>query len=92
VRTRAAVAGAVVAGTLWQLAQFAYVSFVIGVVEYSKVYGALWQLPILLAWNYVAWTIILLGAEVSRAHQEVAARRITQPRPEPRTPDMMRDG
>lgn len=92
VRTRAAVAGAVVAGTLWQLAQFAYVSFVIGIVRYSKVYGALWQLPILLAWTYVAWTIILFGGEVSRAHHEVTERRATRHPPEPRTPDRERDG
>jgi membrane protein len=92
VRTGAAVAGAVVAGTLWQLAQFAYVSFVIGIVRYSKVYGALWQLPILLAWTYVAWTIILFGGEVSRAHHEVTDWRVTRYRLEPQTPDTERDG
>ncbi len=75
VRTRSAVFGAVVAGTLWQLSQWAYVAFVIRLVRYSAVYGALWQLPILLAWIYIAWCVILLGAEVSRAHQEVTARR-----------------
>jgi membrane protein len=75
VRTRSAVFGAVVAGTLWQLAQWGYVTFVIRLVRYSAVYGALWQLPILLAWTYVAWGIILFGAEVSRAHQEVSAQR-----------------
>jgi membrane protein len=76
-------AGAVVAGTLWQLAQLAYVGFVISLVQRSKVYGTLWQLPILLAWNYVAWTIILFGAEVSRAHHEVAELRASRNRPEP---------
>jgi membrane protein len=92
VRPSAAVAGAVVAGTLWQLAQFAYVSFVIGIVRYSKVYGALWQLPILLAWSYVAWTIILFGGEVSRAHHEVTSWRASRCRPEPPTPDREHDG
>jgi len=87
VRMRAAIVGAVVAGTLWQLAQFAYVVFVIRVVRYSKVYGALWQLPILLAWNYVAWTILLFGAEVSRAHHEVTGWRLSRRRPALRTPD-----
>lgn len=75
VRTRSAVFGAVVAGTLWQFAQWAYVLFVIRLVRYSAVYGALWQLPILLAWIYVAWGVILFGGEVSRAHQEVMAQR-----------------
>lgn len=77
VRTRSAVFGAIVAGTLWQFAQWAYVGFVIRLVRYSAVYGALWQLPILLAWIYVAWGIILIGGEVSRAHQEVSARRLS---------------
>jgi membrane protein len=70
VRVRSAIVGAVVAGSLWQFAQWGYVTFVIGVVRYSAFYGALWQLPILLAWVYVAWLIILFGAEVCRAHQE----------------------
>ena len=88
VRTRSAVFGAIVAGTLWQFAQWAYVGFVIRLVRYSAVYGALWQLPILLAWIYVAWGIILIGGEVSRAHQEVTMRRLSwraEARPVPDT-------
>jgi len=75
VRRRSAIVGAVVAGTLWQLAQWAYVTFVIRVVRYSAVYGTLWQIPILLAWVYIAWSIIVYGAEVSRAHQEIVGAR-----------------
>jgi membrane protein len=91
VRTRSAVFGAVVAGTLWQFAQWAYVLFVIRLVRYSAVYGALWQLPILLAWIYVAWGIILFGGEVSRAHQEVILRRLTSREAERSVPDMAPD-
>jgi membrane protein len=87
VRTRSAIYGAVVAGTLWQFAQWTYVTFVIGLVRYSAVYGALWQLPILLAWIYIAWGVILYGAEVSRAHQELMQRRAG-----PRRPDTARAG
>jgi len=90
VRTRSAIFGAVVAGTLWQFAQWSYVTFVIRLVRYSAVYGALWQLPILLAWVYIAWGVILYGAEVSRAHQEVHAQRLTQRRDGPPTPDTAR--
>jgi len=75
VRRRSAIAGAVVAGSLWQMAQWTYVTFVIGMVRYSAVYGALWQIPILLAWIYIAWSVILFGAQVSRAHQEAASLR-----------------
>jgi len=72
VRLRSAVIGAVIAGFLWQLAQWGYVTFVIKLVQYSAVYGALWQLPILLAWIYVGWLIMLFGAEVCRIHQQDA--------------------
>jgi membrane protein len=88
--TRSAVFAAVVAGTLWQMAQWAYVTFVIRLVRYSAVYGALWQLPILLAWVYIAWGVILYGAEVSRAHQEVSAVRVRQRLAARRTPDTVR--
>lgn len=77
VRRRSAIVGAVVAGILWLMAQWAYVTFLIGMVRYSAVYGTLWQIPILLAWIYIAWSIILFGAQVSRAHQEaVQIRRV----------------
>jgi len=75
VRRRSAIVGAVIAGTLWQLAQWAYVTFVIRMVRYSAVYGALWQIPILLAWIYIAWSIIVYGCQVTRAHQEIVATR-----------------
>ena len=75
VRLRSAIFGAVVAGTLWQFAQWTYVTFVIRLVRYSAVYGALWQLPILLAWVYIGWLILLSGAEVARAHHEVTTQR-----------------
>jgi len=70
VRLPSVMVGAVVAGTLWQLAQWGYVTFVIGLVRFGGLYGALWQLPILLAWVYLAWAIILFGAQVCRAYQE----------------------
>lgn len=90
VRTRSAIFGAVVAGTLWQFAQWSYVTFVISLVRFSAVYGALWQLPILLAWIYIAWGVILYGAEVTRAHQQVHAQRLTQRLAALQTPDMVR--
>ncbi len=91
VRVRSAVAGAVVAGSLWQFAQWGYVTFVIKMVRYSAFYGALWQLPILLAWVYVAWCIVLLGAEVCRVHQEGTPPQLTRRRPVSPAPGTVRD-
>jgi membrane protein len=90
VRKRSAVIGAVVASFFWQLAQWGYVSFVIKLVRYSHVYGALWQLPILLAWVYVAWSIILFGAEVCRAHHQEVDTRLTLRRAGRQRPDTAR--
>jgi membrane protein len=80
----------VVAVSLKKFAQWTYVTYVIRLVRYSAVYGALWQLPILLAWIYIAWAVVLYGAEVSRAHQQVQAQRLTQRLAALRTPDMAR--
>lgn len=90
VRLRSAVVGAVVAGSLWELAQWGYVTFVIRLVRYSAFYGALWQLPILLAWIYVAWLIILFGLEVCRVHQEEMEARLSLRRVAPQTADTVR--
>jgi membrane protein len=92
VRLPSALVGAVVAGTLWQFAQWGYVTFVIRLVQYGGLYGALWQLPILLAWVYLAWSILLFGAEVCRAHQQAGEGRISRRSAAPRTPDTARAG
>lgn len=44
----------------------------VGVVKYSKLYGGLAALPILLAWAYMSWQIILFGAELTFAVQHSA--------------------
>ncbi len=62
----------------------------IQIVRYSAFYGALWQLPILLAWIYVAWLIILFGAEVCRVHQQEVEFRLSLRRGAPQTPDTAR--
>ncbi len=43
----------------------------VGVVRYGKLYGGFAAVPILLAWTYVSWEIILLGSEVAFAVQNV---------------------
>lgn len=64
VRLLPSVMGAVLAGTIWQIAQWFYVEFQVGVARSNAIYGSFAQLPIFLVWLYASWVIVLLGAEM----------------------------
>ncbi|MBE0596591.1 MAG: YihY family inner membrane protein [Desulfuromonadales bacterium] len=72
VRFQAALVGGIFGGTLWQLAQWGYVSSQVGVARYNAIYGTLAALPILMVWIYLSWIIVLLGAEVAYVWQNQA--------------------
>ncbi len=63
--------GSVVAGLLWTLAEGAYVNYQVGVAQYNAIYGGFAQVPLFLVWVYVMWVIVLFGAEVSFAVQNM---------------------
>jgi membrane protein len=44
----------------------------VGVIKYSKLYGSFAVIPILLAWVYTSWQILLFGAELSFACQHAS--------------------
>ena len=69
-------AGGIIGGTLWQLSQWAYIHYQFGFRSYTEIYGALSQLPIFLIWIFLSWVILLLGAEIAFAHQNVASYRL----------------
>jgi len=73
-----AAAGGIIGGTLWQLSQWAYVHYHFGLRNYSAIYGALAQLPLLLIWIFCSWVILILGAEIAFADQNLPAYRIQQ--------------
>ena len=75
VRFDSAMIGAVLAGTLWEFAQWAYISFQVGAGNYNAIYGTLAALPILMVWIFVSWAIVLFGMEVVSAHQNRATFR-----------------
>ena len=55
----------VFAGTIFQLAQWAYIYFQVGVAKYNAIYGSFAALPLFLVWLQLSWLIVLLGAEIS---------------------------
>ena len=71
VSLKAGFLGGVVAGTLYQIAQWAYISFQISTAKFNAIYGSFAALPLFLIWLQVSWWIVLFGAELSFANQNV---------------------
>lgn len=71
VRMKSALAGGVAAGTLYHVLQASYIVFQVGVSRYNAIYGSFAALPLFLIWLQVSWLIVLLGAEISFAFQNV---------------------
>lgn len=81
-----ALIGSLVSALLFQIAQWGYVYFQVGVASYRAIYGALATIPVVLVWIYVSWIIILFGVELTFAAQYGRTRT-----PETlRTPDFSR--
>jgi membrane protein len=64
VRWGYAVAGGVIAGSLWEIAKVAFGYYTTHVVNYNLIYGSLGTVPLFLAWLYLTWVIVLLGMEI----------------------------
>lgn len=63
--------GGIIAGTIYQLVQWAYITFQVGVSKYGAIYGSFAALPLFLIWLQVSWLVVLFGAELSFAEQNV---------------------
>jgi len=61
----------VIAGTIFQVGQWAYIFFQVGVARYNAIYGSFAALPLFLIWLQLSWFIVLFGAEISFAYQSV---------------------
>jgi membrane protein len=75
---KSALWGGILAGTIYQLVQLAYISFQIGVSNYGAIYGSFAALPLFLVWLQLSWLIVFFGAEISFAHQNVATYEFEQ--------------
>ncbi|GBC62310.1 ribonuclease BN [Desulfonema ishimotonii] len=63
----------VIGGTIYQLAQWAYINFQVGVANYNAIYGSFAALPLFLIWLQISWLIVLFGASVSASYQAADA-------------------
>jgi membrane protein len=71
VRVAPALIAGIIAGTLFHLVQNFYVYSQVVVSKYSAIYGSFAAIPLFLLWAQVGWLILLFGAEVSFAAQNV---------------------
>lgn len=55
----------IIAGTVYQLIQWAYIHFQIGVSNYGAIYGSFAALPLFMLWVQVSWLVVLAGAEIA---------------------------
>ncbi len=69
VRLNAGIIGGVTTALFFMIWLKLCAALQIGVVKYSKLYGGFAALPIVLAWTYVSWQIVLFGAELAFAVQ-----------------------
>jgi membrane protein len=72
VKLRSAAVGALVATLLFSATRIFYVDLSVGAARYSVLFGGLVALPLVLTWLYICWAVILFGAEVAFAHQNIA--------------------
>jgi membrane protein len=75
VRVLSAAIGGAFAGVAVTLAESFYVHFSVGIARADALFGSFALLPLLFAWIYVFWAIVLLGAEIAFAHQNFALYR-----------------
>ncbi len=68
---KSAMLAGVVAGTIYQLLQIGYIEFQSHVTSYNAIYGSFAALPLFLMWLQLSWLVVLFGAEISFAEQNV---------------------
>jgi membrane protein len=71
VKVKAALVAGIIAGTCFQLFQWGYIEFQVGVSRSNAIYGSFASIPMFITWLYFSWTIVLIGAEISYSIQNV---------------------
>jgi len=71
VKFKYAVIAGVIAGTIALIFQSLYQSLQIGVMKWGTLYGTIAFIPLFLMWLQITWLIVLMGAELSFAYQNI---------------------
>ncbi len=71
VKFKSGLIAGIIAGTIYQIFQIGYIEFQEMVTTYNAVYGSFAALPLFLIWLQLSWLVVLFGAEISFAEQNV---------------------
>lgn len=69
VRYSSAIKSGIIAGSVFIIFQWLYVSLQMWMTSYNAIYGSFAALPLFLIWVQTSWSILLLGAELSFTFQ-----------------------
>lgn len=72
VKFKSAVIAGILSSILFQLLQWTYLKFQIGANSMNAIYGGFAALPLFLIWVQYSWFVVLFGAEIAFANQNVS--------------------
>jgi len=72
VKLKPAIISGIVTGSILQFLQWLYIDLQFGITKLSAIYGSFAAIPLFLIWVQSSWIILLLGAELSFANQNVS--------------------
>jgi len=72
VRFGPALVSGIIAGTILQFLQWLYIDLQFGITKLSAIYGSFAAIPLFIIWVQSSWIILLLGAELTFANQNIS--------------------
>ena len=72
VKLSSATVAGILAGTAFLLFQWGYIYLQTSMTSYNAIYGSFAALPLFLVWLQFSWQILLIGGELSFAHQNIS--------------------
>jgi membrane protein len=69
VNLKAAIAGGITGGILWETAGWSFASFIVTSTKYAAIYSGFAILILFMIWLYLSWLILLIGVVVSYYYQ-----------------------
>ena len=62
----------IVSGSIIQVLQWLYIDLQFGISKLNAIYGSFAAIPLFIIWLQATWTIVLIGAELSFANQNIS--------------------